>query len=81
MGADEYSDGLFFVEFNDFMSFMTGYDISYYEEDYKHSSIKMKGDINEPTLLEFRIKKKGFYYFSLHQINCRAYKDSESTIC
>lgn len=80
MGADEYSDGLFFMEYRDFMRFMTGYDIAYFEEGYKHSSMKLKGDLTEPTLLEFRIKKRGFFYFSLHQINSRAFRDSESKI-
>lgn len=80
MGADEYSDGLFFMEYKDFMRFMTGYDVAYFEEGYKHSSIKLTGDINDPTILEFRIKKKGFYYFSLHQINSRAFKDSASRV-
>lgn len=79
MGADEYSDGLFCMEFRDFMRFMTGYDVAYYEEAYKTSSVKLKGDVNEPTLLEFRIKKRGFYYFALHQLNTRAYRDSESS--
>lgn len=78
MGADEYSDGLFFMQFKDFMHHMTGYDIAYYEEGYKHSSVKVKTEINRPTILEFRIKKKGYYYFSLHQINSRAFKDSDS---
>lgn len=78
MGADEYSDGLFFIEFKDFMKFMTGYDISYYEENFKHSSAKIIGDTERPTLLEFKIRKSGFYYFSLHQVNVRAFKDSES---
>lgn len=78
MGADEYSDGLFFMEFKDFLRFMTGYDIAYYEEGFKHSSVKLIGDTEQPTLLEFKIRKPGVYYFSLHQVNVRAFKDSES---
>jgi hypothetical protein len=78
MGADEYSDGLFFMEFKDFIEYMTGYDISYYEDGYKHSSAKIKTDCEKPTLVEFTIRKPGTFYFSLHQVNIRAFKDSDS---
>lgn len=80
MGADEYSDGLFFMGFRDFMKYMSGYDISYYEDSYKHSSAKIKTDCEKPTLVEFTIRKPGDYYFSLNQVNIRAFKDSDSNL-
>lgn len=63
-----------------FCSYFNGYDICHFEDDYIHSSIKLIGDLVKPTILEFRIPKKGKYYFTVHQVNARAFKDSVSSL-
>lgn len=72
------TEGVFFIDFNVFLKFMTGFDVCYYEEDYEHSTIKMMSDPQKPTLLNVTIKKSGTYYFSVSQLNARAFKDAES---
>lgn len=62
-----------------FYSYFNGYDICHFEDDCLHSSIKLVGDLRKPTLLEFRIPKRGRYYFTVHQVNARAFKDAASS--
>ncbi len=79
LGAASLQEGVFFIDFNLFIKFMTGFDVCYYEDGYEHSSIKMVSDPDQATLLNVKITKPGSYYFSVHQINTRAFKDADSS--
>lgn len=78
LGADQMASGTFFMDFRDFIDAMNGFDVCYYEENYEHSTVRMVTDQQKCTVLNVKIKKAGTYYFSAHQINARAFKDSES---
>ena len=66
-------DGIFCMEFRDFLKYYADYQICYYEDNYEISSNKYNGTDGKPTVIEFDIGRGGFHYFSINQNNRRFY--------
>ncbi len=54
---DHEEDGVFFMNFNDFLKYFTDVQICYYHDNYKYSAIQLQSQKNEKVLLKFRLNK------------------------
>lgn len=66
-------DGIFFIKWEDFLTYFSDVQICYYYDEYKYSAEKFESKRNETVFLKFTIEKEGLYYFSVNQRNRRFY--------
>jgi hypothetical protein len=70
-------DGIFFMEWEDFIKYYSDVQICYFHDGYKYSAEKYKSKRHETVFLKFRLNSPGKFYFSVNQRNRRFYsKDS-----
>lgn len=67
IGHETKDDGIFCMEFKDFLKYYANYQICYYHDNYYFSANKYIGDELKPTVIEFKISQPGYYYFQLNQ--------------
>ena len=71
-------DGIFFMEYKDFVKFYSDFQVCYFHDGYKYSALKLENiNKSEDVFLQFEISKPGKYYFSLNQINKRFFKKAD----
>lgn len=66
-------DGIFFMPWEEFLTYYSDVQICYYHDGYKYSAQKYESKRNEIVFLKFNIEEAGDYYFSVNQRNRRFY--------
>lgn len=71
LDLQEKNDGIFFMDYSDFCKFFSDFQVCYYHENYRYSSLKLATMRNETIVLKISLAQKGEYYFSVNQKNKR----------
>jgi calpain-15 len=75
----EIGNGIFFIPYSAVIKYFSCFQICYYHDNYKYSSLKVQTVPDQNiVILSVRISKKGLFYFSLNQINKRFYPFDKS---
>lgn len=77
LGHDEIGNGVFFISYAAIIKYFSCFQICYFHDKYKYSSLKVEKN-QKSIFLSVRITTKGLYYFSLNQINKRFYPFDET---
>ena len=73
-GMKVKDDGIFFMDYKNYLKFFSDTQFCYYHDSYKYSAISLLSQPIEETFLSFEIKKQGKYYLSLNQKNRRFFR-------
>ena len=69
---EKKEDGIFFMDYDDFVKYYSDFQVCYYHDKYKYSALKIDNiKKSENVFLTFEIRRRGKYYFSLNQMNKR----------
>jgi calpain-15 len=75
--SENPNDGIFFMEWEDFLENFSDVQICYYHDDFKYNAEEFITKKNETIFLKFELKSKGQYYISVNQRNKRFYSKEE----
>lgn len=84
VGLSQKNDGLFWMSYPDFCKYFNSFVVCEVKDDYHFSGIKIKTQVDKPTILKFEIKKPGNFSFTLNQISKRMFtqdKEYAYTAC
>jgi len=66
------------MEYDDFCKFYSDFQICYFHDRHKYSALHItNAEKNKNIFLQFEIRKRGKYYFSLNQMNKRFFEKSK----
>lgn len=69
----QVEDGIFFMPWEEFLTYYSDVQICYYHDGYKYSAGKYESKRNEMVFVKFTLETEGDYYFSVNQRNRRFY--------
>jgi hypothetical protein len=75
---EDDDDGIFYMDYNDFCKYYSDFQVCYFHDKYKYSALMLENiQKTENVFLQFRITRRGKYYFSLNQVNKRFFNKSK----
>jgi len=67
IGYEKKRDGIFFMDFNDFLRYFADVQICYVHDDYKYNAIEVNSSANEEKCFKVTLSKSGHYVFGVSQ--------------
>ena len=77
LGVESRDDGIFFMEFKDYLTYFKSVQLCKYIDGYSYSAIKLQTPANKPCIINFTTSVEGKYYFAVNQY-CKKFYPSES---
>jgi calpain-15 len=77
VGLENRDDGIFFMAYEDFLTYFTDIQVCKVHDDYIYKSLKITSSPTHATYLKLTIRKAGHYYITANQESKRKYLESE----
>ena len=74
------NDGIFFMEFNDFIKYFDDCQFCLINDDFKYNSIRVESTIKRAVFIKLIIEKKGKYFITVNLKSKRHYPESVNNI-